>query len=319
MKQRVITALILALILTPVTIINVPWVFNIFQLLVVSMVVISTMEMLAMYEHEKPIKLSIKIVILILTLLTYINLGTLLKPINPTISHELQLITLNIDPIVVISLVTLVLLACMVFVDEFTGADIGKAFTIIYYVGLGAASITLLRYLGIRFIVYVALISFVTDIFAYIFGIKFGKHKMAPNISPKKSWEGAIAGSIIATLIASAFAMFYGYIFTPNGFLGSIFNPADSEGVYLITIFDNFTDIGHRDLWLQALVIVPITFFGTIAGQIGDLVASKFKRTYQIKDFGNIMPGHGGILDRFDSIMFIGILFLSIFILMTYI
>ncbi|HLT00223.1 MAG TPA: phosphatidate cytidylyltransferase, partial [Acholeplasma sp.] len=206
----------------------------------------------------------------------------------------------------------LTLLSLMVFVDDFSGSDIGKALTVIYYVGLGGASIMLLRYLGVRFIVYVFLVSAVTDIFAYFFGMAFGKHKMAPRISPKKSWEGAIAGTIIGTVVASAFAIFYGVIFTKEGFLGHILNPSDFQ-----TIFDNFSSLGQQPLYIQTLIIIPITFLGTIAAQIGDLVASKFKRTYQIKDFGNIIPGHGGVLDRFDSIIFIGLLFLSIFIVIT--
>jgi len=135
---------------------------------------------------------------------------------------------------------------------------------------------------------------------------------MAPRISPKKSWEGAIAGTIIGTVVASAFAIFYGVIFTKEGFLGHILNPSDFQ-----TIFDNFSSLGQQPLYIQTLIIIPITFLGTIAAQIGDLVASKFKRTYQIKDFGNIIPGHGGVLDRFDSIIFIGLLFLSIFIVIT--
>jgi len=234
----------------------------------------------------------------------------MIAPLNPQVLPGLFLITLNLNPVIILSFVTVILLSLLVFIDDFSGSDLGKAITIINYIGLGAASITILRYLGVRFIVYVALISMMTDIFAYFFGIAFGKHKMAPRISPKKSWEGAIAGTLFGTIIASSFAIFYGVIFSPEGFLGYIFNPDGYQ-----TIFDNFTSIGNEPLFTQALIIIPITLLGSISAQIGDLVASKLKRNYKIKDFGNIFPGHGGILDRFDSIIFIGIMFLGIFIL----
>lgn len=312
MKQRIITALILIALLIPVTVINHPIAFNIFQVLVFAFVIIGAFEMLSMFEKEKKMHLGVKITIVILTILTYMNVGGLVEPLNPITLPDFYLITIRINPVVNIGVVTLTLLAMMVFVDEFTGADIGKALTIINYVGLGAASIVLLRFLGVRFIVYVLLISTITDIFAYFFGMAFGKHKMAPRISPKKSWEGAIAGTFFGTLIAAAFAIYYGEIFRPDGIFGEILNPSNYQ-----TIFDNFTSLGDQPRWIQALIILPITLLGSVSAQIGDLVASKFKRTYQIKDFGNIMPGHGGVLDRFDSFLFIGLLFLSIFIIIT--
>ena len=180
---------------------------------------------------------------------------------------------------------------------------------IINYVGLGSASIIMLRYLGVRFIFYVLLISTLTDMFAYFIGMLFGQNRLAPKISPKKSWEGAIGGATVATLVASSFALFYGYIFTSEGFLGDILNPNNYQ-----TIFDNFTSISQQPFALQALIIIPTTLLGSIFSQMGDLIASKFKRKYQIKDFGNIFPGHGGVLDRFDSILFIGLLCLVFFI-----
>ena len=311
MKKRIITAIVLILLLLPITVLNYPkWVFNIFQVVMLLFVIIKTLELIHMYEKEKPIKIVVQVVIIVLSLLTYMNVGGMIEPLNPQVLPGLFLITLNLNPVIILSFVTVILLSLLVFIDDFSGSDLGKAFTIINYIGLGAASITILRYLGVRFIVYVALISMMTDIFAYFFGIAFGKHKMAPRISPKKSWEGAIAGTLFGTIIASSFAIFYGVIFSPEGFLGYIFNPDGYQ-----TIFDNFTSIGNEPLFTQALIIIPITLLGSISAQIGDLVASKLKRNYKIKDFGNIFPGHGGILDRFDSIIFIGIMFLGIFIL----
>lgn len=310
MRKRIVTAIILGIILIPITVLNFPlWVFNIFQFVMLLFVIFGSLELIHMFEKEKPMKLGVKIVTIILALLTYMNVGGMIAPLNPQVLPGLSLITLSLNPIIVISFSTVILLSLLVFIDDYSGSDLGKAFTVINYVGLGAASITILRYLGVRFIVYVALISMVTDIFAFFFGITFGKHKMAPRISPKKSWEGAVAGTIFGTLIAGAFAIFYGVIFSPDGFLGYIFNPDGYQ-----TIFDNFTSLGDEPLYIQALIIMPITLLGSIAAQIGDLVASKLKRNYEVKDFGNIFPGHGGILDRFDSIIFIGIIFLGIFI-----
>lgn len=311
MKKRIITAIVLILLLLPITVLNYPnWVFSIFQMVMLLFVIMGALELIHMYEKEKPIKIVVQVVIIVLSLLTYMNVGGMIAPLNPQVLPGLFLITLNLNPVIILSFVTVILLSLLVFIDDFSGSDLGKAFTIINYIGLGAASITILRYLGVRFIVYVALISMMTDIFAYFFGIAFGKHKMAPRISPKKSWEGAIAGTLFGTIIASSFAIFYGVIFSPEGFLGYIFNPDGYQ-----TIFDNFTSIGNEPLFTQALIIIPITLLGSISAQIGDLVASKLKRNYKIKDFGNIFPGHGGILDRFDSIIFIGIMFLGIFIL----
>ncbi|VEU83219.1 phosphatidate cytidylyltransferase [Acholeplasma hippikon] len=312
MKQRIITGIILALLLVPIVSINHPVVFIIFQIVLIAAVIIASYEMLHMYEKEKKINIWVKIVIVLTTIVTYFNVGGLVNQINFYKEPSFHLITFTLQPVVITSFITVIMLALLVFVDDFSGADIGKAFTIVNYVGLGFASITMLRYMGVRFIIYIALIASMTDIFAYFVGVKFGKHKMAPNISPKKSWEGAIGGTIMGTLIASSFALFYGNIFTPDGFLGELLNPDR-----YMTIFDNFTTLGNEPLHIQAMIIIPITLLGTIAGQIGDLVASKFKRTYQIKDFGKIMPGHGGVLDRFDSILFIGLLFLGIFIAIT--
>lgn len=110
------------------------------------------------------------------------------------------------------------------------------------------------------------LLVWFNDTFAYLSGSKFGKHKLFPRISPKKSWEGAIGGGI-ATLAA-------GIVLAPY-----------IEGL-------NITDC----IVISLLVIV--------FGSFGDLIESMFKRCIEIKDSGHIMPGHGGVLDRLDSILF---------------
>ncbi len=104
------------------------------------------------------------------------------------------------------------------------------------------------------------------DTGAYLIGIKFGKYKLFKRISPKKSWEGAIGGGIIALIVGILNAV----VFDAPGLTG----------------------------WLGIAGILIV--FGTL----GDLIESMFKRSLGIKDSGNILPGHGGILDRFDSLLF---------------
>ncbi len=117
------------------------------------------------------------------------------------------------------------------------------------------------------FIWIVVIAAFGSDIFAYFTGVFFGKHKMAPNLSPKKTIEGAIGGLVGSSLLAWLF----GFIFM-------------------------------RDM---AIVCLILGLTGGAAGMAGDLTASAFKRKMGIKDYGKLIPGHGGIMDRFDSVIFV--------------
>lgn len=112
----------------------------------------------------------------------------------------------------------------------------------------------------------VFLAAFGTDIMAYFTGMALGKHKLCPNLSPKKSIEGAVGGVLGSVIICTLFGHF---------------------------VFEDFT-----------LMCALIGLFGSIVAQLGDLSASAFKRQMGIKDYGNLIPGHGGILDRFDSVFF---------------
>lgn len=119
---------------------------------------------------------------------------------------------------------------------------------------------------GYRFFIWLVFITaLVTDTSAYFSGYLFGKHKLWPEISPKKTVEGAIGGIIGSVIISVTFGYFVA---------------------------------SHIILHFVILGII-----GSIAGQVGDLIASAFKRKVGIKDFGTLIPGHGGVLDRFDSII----------------
>lgn len=126
---------------------------------------------------------------------------------------------------------------------------------------------------GIKYVVLIFIISFVTDIFALVFGKKFGKHKLIPHISPKKTVEGSIGGILMTTVIGCI----YGY----------------------------FTGIPIS--W-----VLPLSFCGSIVAQMGDLFASTIKRYCGIKDFSNLIPGHGGVLDRFDSVNFVALVMILV-------
>ncbi|MDO4743666.1 MAG: phosphatidate cytidylyltransferase [bacterium] len=130
---------------------------------------------------------------------------------------------------------------------------------------------------GLLYLFLVLCFAWASDTGAYFVGVFFGKHKLAPSLSPKKTIEGCFGG-IIGSGVVSLI-------------IGLIFNSFSNE--YRI----NFV----------LLIIFAMIF--SVVGMIGDLFASYIKRSCGIKDYGNIMPGHGGVLDRFDSILFIAPLF----------
>lgn len=127
---------------------------------------------------------------------------------------------------------------------------------------------------GLLFVLFGISSAWVTDMFAYFIGSKFGKHKMTPKISPKKSWEGAVGGVVGAVLI--------------NLLVFLIFNLAVKERLLL-------------PYWAVILITIALA----IISMLGDLSASVIKRNYGAKDFGKLIPGHGGVMDRFDSCLFV--------------
>ena len=147
--------------------------------------------------------------------------------------------------------------------------DFAVTFIGIFYVNifLDYIILTLNNYeLGKVYVWLIFIISFATDTFAYFSGYLLGKHKLIPSISPKKTIEGSIGG-ILGSIIC---CMVFGYIFK--------------------------FDMMH---------MIVIGGLGSVVAQLGDLFASSIKRYVGIKDYGKLIPGHGGILDRFDSLMFV--------------
>ena len=125
---------------------------------------------------------------------------------------------------------------------------------------------------GYFYVVLVFAISWFADTGAYFAGCFLGKHKLAPTISPNKTVEGAIGGVIGAIVLSCAYAYVY-----------SLISPINVNYLY----------------------VAILSGIGSIVGMLGDLTASSIKRQYGVKDFGNLMPGHGGVMDRFDSVLFV--------------
>lgn len=140
----------------------------------------------------------------------------------------------------------------------------GKSITFHYFY---VWALMLALFLKVEILLFIYLLTWTFDTFAYLFGVKFGKHKIMPSISPKKSWEGFIGG-LLATLIAS-------YIIYNLNFL---------EGIDLVSL-------------------IIIAFILPFTATLGDFIESHLKRQAGVKDSGNFIPGHGGMLDRMDAFM----------------
>lgn len=143
----------------------------------------------------------------------------------------------------------------------------------IIFLGVGFNKLLLTREESIYTFLYLLMITIMTDTFAYFTGKLIGKNKMCESVSPNKTWEGFIGGLVFGVLTSSVFFI------SAFSYEGSVF------------------------------VVILISLVLSIVGQIGDLVFSSIKRHFKIKDFGNIMPGHGGVLDRLDSLLFVVIAF----------
>lgn len=141
-----------------------------------------------------------------------------------------------------------------------------------------------------------------TDSFSYLGGTMFGKNKLAPTISPKKTWEGALIGCLFGFIGGLLISLLTFYLVKDHHygpFAITLSNLANNQGIALPGVF-----------------LGVMTLFITISTQCGDLVFSSIKRKLGIKDYSNLIPGHGGLLDRLDSFIFVSFLlfFITLFI-----
>lgn len=156
------------------------------------------------------------------------------------------------------------------------------------YIALPMASLVQLReqWRGSFLLLYLLLLVWAGDIFAYFVGKPFGRHRMSPRVSPNKTWEGALA-SVVAS-VAVGVLMFHYAVPISSTLLHS----------HLIELKDGI----FQDTPLVPIIVISIVL--NVAAQLGDLVESLIKRGAGAKDSGAILPGHGGMLDRIDALLF---------------
>lgn len=159
------------------------------------------------------------------------------------------------------------LLICTVIVKGYDFTKAGVSALTVFYLGIGGYAAITIREADLYLFLFILLVVMSTDIGAYFIGSKIGKRKLAPTISPNKTLEGSLGGVIVSFIVAAVYLRFNHFTYT------------------------------YGTMLFMAIIL-------SVTGQFGDLIESAFKRHFGVKDSGHLIPGHGGILDRFDSVLF---------------
>lgn len=263
MKTRIITSVFITIVLVAILLLSNTIVYSIALSILAT---IAANEVLKVYDVDKKYLVSVP---------AYITAAAM-----PTLSFIMTEVMEKAasEFIIALALVMFVLMLYLFVVAVFAKgkiefASLSAGFVLVMYITACFSALSVIRYVtdaGMFNLGMVFIGAWISDIFAYFTGRFLGKHKLIPEVSPKKTVEGSVGAIVFTTLLM----LLYGWIvslttdFTPN---------------YLV-------------LGLSAPVL-------SVVGQIGDLFASLVKRERGVKDYGKLLPGHGGIMDRFDSIL----------------
>ena len=259
MRTRVITAIFIILITAPLCLFShtVAW-----PIFVAAMSVMAVFEMLGCVGTRR--KLAVAVPALLIAAIFPFALRYC------TAAYEILLIFMIAMFVYLIYLFALSVFSHGKLVLE----DVFATYATVFYILVSFGALVMLRDrdFGLYLVILTLYGPWISDVFAYFCGRLFGRHQLIPDVSPKKTVEGAIGGVVFCALAA----MLYGFI--------------------LKTFIGEITSVSYLSLALIGVVIAVIS-------QTGDLIMSHIKRKYGIKDYGFILPGHGGILDRFDSVL----------------
>lgn len=280
MKKRIITGLCMGIVIAPLLYLGGWFTFG----LLVVLSYLATMELIKMHAAKQMLSRKYEFILPLISVLL----------VTTAFLVTQNLLTFNIgDVIFALVVVFMLMMIVPLFNKELKSTDMLVFFGCIVYGGLGIFMAFRARFIGgniseIPFVdqglvlmAFVLVSTMFTDMGAYNFGLLFGKHKLCPSISPKKTIEGAIGGSFTGAIFGTAVIVICEQVF-------------------------NFTLLEINNNILNGLALFGISLLLTVIAQLGDLVASKLKREYEIKDYGFIFPGHGGVMDRFDSLIFTG-------------
>lgn len=265
MKQRVITGVLAAIVFIGALFLMNTLVFPVF---------LSFLSVIAVWEVEKAVGLKNKLIYVV---------SLVFSAIVPFLTHFN--IHLPVAPFGGVYVVLILILMLLKFEQTkfeeaitaiFASTAIPYSFSLmIVFRDINKVFPSYTKTDGVYLILFAYFVAWMTDIFAYFVGSKFGKHKLCPKISPKKSVEGAIGG-VVGEIVLNILLLF----------------------VFKKFFFEGESVLSYVTVAVLSLVLSVISMFG-------DLAASTIKRNFGIKDFGKILPGHGGIMDRFDSVLFV--------------
>ena len=286
MVRRIITALVMCLVLIPCLLFG-SWYY---LTAVIVMAVVAIFEMIQA-PNKGRFSILVYVVVFLMVILIIFTPFFFNSDLQNSIKNHNLIVIKNISlPLIFVIVYLILLFMISIFSTKLMVSDVCYLFTMGIYIAFTFICMLYVRYLpndtaynnkdGLASSVlatYIVIGTIFNDIGAYFVGVLMGKHKMAPRISPNKTWEG-FAGGVFFSI---TFSFLYAFIV---------------ENCFNVSLLGNLLSWNY---WWRILLISVVM---PLVGDIGDLLFSLVKRTYAIKDFGNILPGHGGVLDRIDSL-----------------
>ncbi len=272
MKIRTITAAVLVAIAIPILVFSE---YLIYPIALAILAAIAVFELLRVMGAEKKYLVSVPayIISLLLPLMSYY------------FTRESRLEYLLFVSAALFTYMLYLMFTSVFSQGSFPISKAAEVFMSVTYVSVSFTSLATVRYVqcGLVCVMLAFVVAWCTDVMAYFGGSLFGKHKLIPSVSPKKTVEGAVSG-VLGAIVA---CLIYGLL------------------------IELFTDVNANYISL-AVIGLSLSFIS----QLGDLAASLIKREYGVKDYGSLLPGHGGIMDRFDSVLAVSTPLMAICILL---